>query len=118
MADRDPHFGRANKTSQRDCLRYKSAGPLLLRWRRSAVPPCKASPLGGSSGSLNFRFLRERRSQLNERDARVAKLRAAIHAFDYQLNFVDRLGVVSDADEVRTFEVLIGNALRKRVLFI
>src|SRR5882724_4136109 len=118
MADRDPHFGPANKTSRRGYPRCKSAGPLLLRWRRSAVPPCKASPLGGSSGSLNFGFFSERRSQFNERDARVAKLRAAMHAFDYELNLVDRLGVVSDADEVGAFEVLIGNALRKRVLAI
>src|SRR5882724_10041777 len=92
--------------------------PRLLRWRQPAAPPCKASLLASSSGSLNFRFLRERRSQLNERDAGVPKLRTAMHTLDHQLNFVDRLGVIAHANQVRTFEVLIGNALRKRVLVI
>src|SRR6266487_6386734 len=106
--------------SQRDYLRCKSAGPSprWRGWRRSAAPPCKASPLGGSSRSLNFGFFSERRSQFNERDACVAKLRAAIHAFDYELNLVERLGVVPHTDEVGPFEVLIGNALRKRVLVV
>ena len=45
-------------------------------------------------------------------------MRAAIHAFDHELNLVDRLGVVPHTDEVGPFEVLIGNALRKRVLVI
>src|SRR5438477_35622 len=118
MADRDPHFGPANKTSQRDYLRCKSAGPSLLRWRRSAAPPCKASPLGRSSGSLNFGFFSERRSQLNERDAGVAKLRTAMHTRDHQFDFVDRLRVIAYANQVRPFEELIGNVLRKCVLVI
>ena len=41
-----------------------------------------------------------------------------MHAFDHELNLVDRLGVVPHTDEVGPFEVLIGNALRKRVLVI
>src|SRR6266480_3563699 len=118
MTDRGLNFGPANKTCRRDCPRCKWAEPSLLRSPRRAAPPCRAQPLAGSSGSLNFRFLSERRSQLNERDARVTKLCATIHGFDYELNFVDRLGVVPHADEVRTFELLIGNALRKRVLVI
>src|SRR6476660_10630674 len=70
------------------------------------------------SRSVNFRFFAKRRAQINERNARVAKLRAAMHTFDDQFNFVDRLGVVPHADEVRTFESLIGNALRKRMLIV
>ena len=71
-----------------------------------------------SSRSVNFRFFAKRCAQFNKRNARVAKLRAAIYAFDHELNLVDRLGVVPHTDEVRPFEVLIGNALRKRVLVI
>src|SRR5437764_147515 len=82
-ADRDPDFGPANKMSQHDCPRCKSAEPSLMRWRQSAAPPCKAQLFAGSSGSLNFRFFSERRSKLNERDASIAELRAAIHAFDH-----------------------------------
>src|SRR5207249_3642114 len=87
-ADRDPHFGPANKMSRRDCLRCKWVEPSLLRSPRRAVPPCKAQQLAGSSGSLNFGFFSERRSQFNERDAGVVKLRASIHAFDHELNLV------------------------------
>src|SRR5436190_11258149 len=113
-----PVFGPTNKTSQRDCPRCKWAEPSLLRSPRRAMPPCKAQPLAGSSGCLNFRFLSERRSQFNQRHARIAKLRATIHAFDYELNLVNWFGVLPDADEVRIFESLIGNVLRKCVFVI
>src|SRR5438552_7871557 len=117
MADQDRPVALANKTSRRGCPRCKWAepSPRLLRWPRRAAPPCKASLLASSSGSLNFRFLTERRSQINERDARVPQLRTAVHALDHEFNLVDWLDVIAHADEVRTFESLIGNVLRNSV---
>src|SRR5437667_12263807 len=118
---RGRYFGPASKTCLRDCPRCKSAKYSLPRvgdWRQPTAPPCTARVLAPSSRSVNFRFFGKRRAQLNERDARITELRAAMHTFDHQLNFADRLGVIAHADKVGAFEVLIGNVLRKRVLVI
>ena len=67
---------------------------------------------------MNFRFLGQRRAQFKKRDACVPKFRARMHSFDRQFDLVDRLGVISHANEVRSFEALIGNVLGKRMLVI
>src|SRR5207244_7432954 len=118
---RGRYFGPASKTCLRDCPRCKSAKYSLPRvgdWRQPTAPPCTARVLAPSSRSVNFRFFGKRRAQLNERDARITEDRAAMHTFDHELDLVDRFGVVPDADEVRTFESLVGDILRKCVLVI
>src|SRR3954454_15817776 len=41
-----------------------------------------------------------------------------MHTFDRQLDLGDRLRVIAYPNKVRTFEALIGNVLRKRMLII
>ena len=94
-ADRDGCFAPASKTCRRDCPRCKWAKYSLPRvgdWRQSTAPPCTARALAPSSRSVNFRFFGKRRAQLNERDARITELRAAMHTFDHELDLVDRFG--------------------------
>ena len=90
----------------------------LRTWRQPGASQNKSRLLARSSRPVNFRLFAKRCAQLNERNARVAKLRAAMHTFDDQFDFVDRLRVVPHADEVRSLESLIGNALRERMLIV
>src|SRR5213592_3742330 len=118
---RGRYFGPASKTCLRDCPRCKSTKYSLPRvgdWRQPTAPPCTARVLAPSSRSVNFRFFAKRCAQLNERNARITELRAAMHTFDLEFNFGDRLGVIAHPNQVRIFEALIGNALRKRVLIV
>ena len=82
--------------------------------RRNAQPELLAL----SSRFVNFRFFGKRRSQLNERNARITELRAAMHTLDHQFDFVNRLRVIAYANQVRPLEELIGNVLRKCVFVI
>ena len=41
-----------------------------------------------------------------------------MYPFDHKLNLVDWLGVIADANQIRIFESLVGNTLRKRMFVI
>ena len=71
-----------------------------------------------SSRSVNFRFFAKRCAQFNERNARVAKLRAAVHALNHHLDFVNRFCVIPHADQIWSLEYLVGNGFSERLLVI
>src|SRR5436309_11743772 len=119
--DQDRCVAPASKKSLRDCPRCKRAknSALQLRdWQSRAVPPRKAWLLARSSRSVNFRFFGKRSAQLNERNTCIAKLRAAMHTFDDQFDFVDRLRTIAHADQIRVLEGLIRNRFSERPLVI
>ena len=73
-------------------------------WSQRVAPQYKSQPRVASSRSVNFRFFAKRCAQLNERNARVTKLRAAMHAFNHHFDFVNRFRVIPHADQIWSFE--------------
>jgi hypothetical protein len=45
-------------------------------------------------------------------------LRAAVHTLNHQLDFVDRLRVIPNANQIRFLEHLVGNGFSERLLVI
>src|SRR5882724_2352252 len=117
----DLYVAPASKKSLRDCPQCKWAKrlpPRLTRWRRRAAPLHRGQRLACSSRPVNFRFFGKRSAQLNERNACVAKLRAAMHTLDHQLDFVHRFRVIPNANQIRFLEHLVGNGFSERLLVI
>src|SRR5262245_32791299 len=90
----------------------------LQRWWQRLTPQYRSQLRVASSCVLNFRFLAKRRAQLNGRNTRVAKLRAAVHALNHHFDFIDWLGVISHANQIWVLECLVGNGLSECLLVV